>query len=234
MYDEFFSDAIREAVKYKPAPVVVDSAKDDDTFSLDAAIAFADTNNRMQAVSAMHEWLETDDLDENETLSDRLLNLCVGVATDGAVDGELTDDEQECLDIVLDAAGEWLVKQGVEPEDVNALLNDWCADTASNVHDYLLSIAPEGEADIINYVFDNSDDSAFDAAYKKVTVIRNGKKVRKNKRISGTVRLSAKQKMGLKKAQRRSHNALASVHRAKSMRIRGKMGLDRTHRPKVV
>ena len=56
-------------------------------------------------------------------------------------------------------------------------------------------------------------------------MVRNGKKVRINKRVSGTVRLSAKQKVAIKKARLKSHNARAMLKRAKSMRKRKQMGL---------
>ena len=61
--------------------------------------------------------------------------------------------------------------------------------------------------------------------YKKRFVIRKGKKLRINKRVSGKVRLSVKQKMGIKKARMKSHRAGAQMKRAKSMRIRRKMNL---------
>lgn len=228
MYDDSFADLITAAVKHKPA-VALDSATPKDNFALDAAFVYMDASNKIHAISVMNEWLETDDLDENETLSDRLLNMCVGVACDDAIDGELTDEQQESLEMVLDAAHDWLMAQGVEEDDVKALLDDWCADTANNVRDYLISTLPEGEDTIINYVF---DDVAMDATYKKIMAVRKGKKVRINKRVAGRVRLSAKQKMGLKKAQRRSHNALATIHRKKSMFVRGKTGLDKPHQAK--
>lgn len=54
--------------------------------------------------------------------------------------------------------------------------------------------------------------------YKGVKAMRHGKVVVINKRISGHVRLSAKQKAALKKARRKAHNGLASMSRMKSIR----------------
>jgi len=65
----------------------------------------------------------------------------------------------------------------------------------------------------------------FDATYKKKIVVRRGKKVRINKRVSGTVRLNAKQKMAVKKMLRKSHSAVAQMRRAKSVKIRKRAGL---------
>ena len=55
--------------------------------------------------------------------------------------------------------------------------------------------------------------------------VRNGKKMRIRKRISGTVRLSAKQKLAIRKARMKSHSAGAMMRRMKSMRMRRKMGI---------
>jgi len=65
----------------------------------------------------------------------------------------------------------------------------------------------------------------FDATYKKKIVVRRGKKVRINKRVSGTVRLNAKQKMAVKKMLRKSHSAVAQMRRAKSVKVRKRSGL---------
>ena len=54
--------------------------------------------------------------------------------------------------------------------------------------------------------------------YKGVKAMRHGKVVVINKRISGKIRLSAKQKAALKKARRKAHNGLASMSRMKSIR----------------
>lgn len=64
-----------------------------------------------------------------------------------------------------------------------------------------------------------------DATYRKRMVIRNGKKVRVNKRVSGTVRLSGKQKLAIRKASLKARSAGAKARRMKSMKLRRKMGL---------
>lgn len=70
-----------------------------------------------------------------------------------------------------------------------------------------------------------ADPEVLDATYKKKTVVRKGRKVRINKRVSGTVRLTAKQKIAVRKMLRKSHSAVAQVRRAKSMRVRTRSGL---------
>lgn len=183
----------------------------------------------VSAVGVIQQWAETDDLDDGESFADRLLAYMVGIA-DANKDGEITEDEQGVLDVALNAAWDYLTKLGVSEEDSGALLNDWNADTADRVRELVSAALPEGEdaadADIDNFVFGEGDqEPVLDAAYKKTLVIRGGKKVRINKRVSGTVRLSAKQKLGLRKARMKSHSAGAMMRRMKSMRMRKRTGM---------
>lgn len=69
------------------------------------------------------------------------------------------------------------------------------------------------------------DAVALDAVYKKTMVVRDGKKIRINKRISGTVYRTAKQKMATRKASLKSHSARSKMRRMKSVRLRQRMGL---------
>ncbi len=153
----------------------------------------------MSAVSAVQQWAETDDLDDGESYADRLMALVVGIA-DADEDGDVTEDEQGVLEVALNAAWDYLVKCGATEEDAGALLNDWDDEAADRVRDLVASVLPEGDdeasAEIDNFVFSDSDqEPALDAVYKMKMAVRNGKKMRIRKRISGTVRLSAKQKL---------------------------------------
>ena len=155
--------------------------------------------------------------------------LFVGIA-DANHDGDVTEDEQGVLEVALNAAWDYLVKAGVTEEDAGALLNDWDDDAADRVRDLVASVLPDGDdaasAEIDSFVFSDDDNApALDAVYRKTVAVRNGKKVRINKRISGTVRLSAKQKVAIRKARMKSHSAGARMRRLKSMRLRRKAGL---------
>ena len=103
---------------------------------------------------------------------------------------------------------------------------------AENIQELLINTAPNGEDEELDSIladafeFDEDSDAAvLDATYKRALAIRNGKKTIIRKRISGTVRLSAKQKMAIKKAQRKAHSGAARAKRLKSMKRRQKMGL---------
>lgn len=201
----------------------------DDEKTLSGADDYTIADISVASVAAVQQWVETDDLDEGESHADRLMALIIGVA-DANKDGDITDEEQGVLEVALNTVWDYLVKCGVSEEDAGALLNDWDAEAADRVRELVASVLPEGDeeasADIDNFVFSDEDQEAvLDAVYRKKMVIRKGKKMRINKRISGHVRLSAKQKVAIRKARMKSHSAGAMMRRMKSMRIRRRAGL---------
>lgn len=219
---------VRSMREIKKPAAVLDSADEKGELILDAADMVA-KDIAISAATAVQQWAETDDLDDGETLVDRLVALFVGIA-DANKDGDVTEDEQEVMDIAVNAAYDYLLKLGVSEDDVAALLEDFDDAVADRVQEFIIANLPEGEDasvdDVTDFVFSDEDnEAALDAVYKKKLAIRGGKKVRINKRISGTVRLSAKQKVAIRKARMKSHSAGAMMRRAKSMRKRKQMGL---------
>lgn len=215
-----------QATKQKP---VLDAADPETTVV--GADSYAENDIAVKAVAAVQQWCETDDLEEGETKADRLMAMMVGVA-DANHDGEISEDEQGVLDIALNASWDYLVAKGVSDEDAGALLNDWDPAAADRISDLLCTELPEGDEaaaeEIDAFVFgDNEQGAVFDAAYKNVMAIRKGKKVRIKKRISGTVHLSAKQKLAIRKASVKSHSAGAMMRRLKSNKIRRRFGLGK-------
>lgn len=216
---------------------VMDSCKDDEKkkspmLTLDAAEtaeSYVSTDVAMRAAATVQQWAETDDLEDGETYSDRLYAMFVGIA-DANKDGEISDDESDLIMAALNAGYDYLLSKGVSEADASKLLNDWDDDTAERVRDLLAESLPDGidaeQEDLDNFVFSaEENEPVLDAVYKKTFAIRHGKKVRINKRISGTVRLSAKQKVAIKKAQMKSHSASAMMRRMKSMKLRRRAGL---------
>ena len=224
------TEMLRGALK-RPDPAAkktLDSA-DDKEPKLSGADDYTIADISVSAVAAVQQWAETDDLDDGESYADRLMALFVGIA-DANKDGDITEDEQGVLEVALNAAWDYLVKCGATEEDAGALLNDWDDEAADRVRDLVASVLPVGDdeasAEIDNFVFSDSDqEPALDAVYKMKMAVRNGKKMRIRKRISGTVRLSAKQKLAIRKARMKSHSAGAMMRRMKSMRMRKKAGL---------
>lgn len=183
----------------------------------------------VKAVATLQAWIETEDLGGGETLADRLLSMFVGIADENQ-DGEIDDNEQFIIDVALEAAWDYLLSKGVSEEDCSALLNDWDNDAAERISDLLAGTSPDGDegesAELNQFVFGEDALTAMDSAvYKRVFAVRNGKKMRVKKRISGTVRLTAKQKVSIRRAIMKSHSAQAQAHRMRSMRLRSSLGL---------
>jgi len=217
-------DLLRAALQRKPK-VALDSTAQ----TLDMTGDYTDTDISLKALNMVTSWLDSNDMDEGENCADRLLALMVGVF-DADKDGEITGDEQDVLDIALNSVWEYLTQNGIDEEDASLLLNDWDEDAAIRIKDMLGASMDDEEGAVFDSIESfafgvNADGATLDAVYKKTIAVRGGKKVRINKRISGTVRLSAKQKMAIRKAGKKSHNAAAMMKRAKSMRLRKKSNL---------
>lgn len=223
---EVLRGAMKSGVSAKP---VLDSAEDAGT-ALIGADDYTLKDIKISAAAAIQQWVETDDLADGETMGDRLLALMIGSA-DQNQDGELSDDEQDILNIVLNSAWDYLVSKGVSEEDADTLLNDWDGDVADRVRDLVASVLPEGEDesmdDIDSFAFGaNDQEPSLDSVYKRKIVISHGRKIHKLKRVSGPPpRRSAAQKLAIRKARMKSHSATAQMRRAKSMKIRRKSGL---------
>lgn len=222
----------------KPAAPVLDAVAQRRA-ALDAvAEAGADAalgDIRMAAIGTLHAWCETsaEDLESGETMADRLLALTVGIADENK-DGEVSEDEAAVIDIAMNAMFDYLVAKGVTEDDAGKLLNDGDSEVADRVCELLRGSLPDGEdasmEEVESFAFDAEAqeplmDSVLDAVYKKRMVIRGGKKVRINKRVSGTVRLTAKQKVAIRKAGLKSRSASARMRRLRSLNVRKKMGL---------
>jgi len=216
-------DLMNEEQQAQARKMALDSAIEP---AMDSAAKYELMTTRMEAAAAINQWIEDGDMDDGEQLSDRLLALMIGIADDDQ-DGELEDDEQEVVVSALEAAWDYLSNMGVDDEDLDLLLNEWDADAAMRVHD-LVSASMEADADdeMDDFVFgEEAQEAVFDATYKKKVAVRGGKKVRINKRVGGNVRLSGKQKVAIRKAQRKARSAGAKVRRMKSMKVRRKLGL---------
>ncbi|MBC7621244.1 MAG: hypothetical protein H7293_20045 [Candidatus Saccharibacteria bacterium] len=222
-------------------PVVLDAAAEAqkqkilDDATAEAATSFETTSMRMLVAASVQEWCATgaDDLMEGETMADRLFGMMVGIADDNK-DGEITPDEEALITVAMEAAADYMIGKGADEADVLALLNDGDEAAAGRVMELVKGTLPEGDDgsmdDVDSFAFDSESsesvmDAVFDAVYKKKIVIRGGRKMRINKRISGHVRLNSAQKVAIRKAGRKSHSAVAKMRRMKSMRIRSRSGL---------
>lgn len=189
----------------------------------DSARKFEMMSARMDAGAIVEVWAKEDDLEYGETFADRLIAMIIGAA-DINIDGELTGDEIEVANEVGAAVYDYFLALGVEESDASAVLNG-DDDAAMRVRDFI-SEFDEDDFNVDEFVFgEDAQDSLYDAAYKKALAVRDGKKVMINKRVSGAVKLSSKQRAALRKAQMKSHGAGAKMKRMKSMKVRKKMGI---------
>lgn len=231
----FLTDIQREQLLRKDKPIL-DSCgsggKEKESAILDGVADYAISDLKIKAAAAIQQWADADiPLANDETFADRLQALLIGII-DANKNGEIDEDEADAFDIVAGFAVDYMVSHGVDEDDAVNVLDD--EETAGRVRDLLIEQLPDDDAsgdDMDSFAFLDKagsrsiEEDVLDAIYKKRTVIRDGKKVRINKRISGTVHLSGAQKAAIRKAGIKSHSAEAVMRRAKSMRMRVKSGL---------
>jgi hypothetical protein len=159
-----------------------------------SAARYASIHISLRAITSIHQWAETDDLDDGETYADRLRAMLQGIA-DPRQDGEISDNEQEVLQVALTSAWDYLASLGAVREDLDALLNDWDARTADCIRDLVTAVTPDDDraaiAAVNSFVFGPAT-----RAHSKAVV-----------RIAGPVRLSARQRLAVRHAQEKSHSA---------------------------
>lgn len=178
--------------------------------------------------------ISEEDLDEGEHYGDRLQATFAGIGS-GAVfdnstyDYSLSDDDHVVIDSMRTSVGGYLDSIGCDNGDIEEMLNDFTADATERCLSHAAESLDDGEDAVFDavdsYAFgcfdatggDATLDSTLDATYKKTQVMRNGKKTFINKRVSGTVRLSAKQKKAVKKMQRKAHSSRATLKRKRTM-----------------
>jgi hypothetical protein len=185
------------------------------------------TDLDITAAAIVQEWAETlpEDLDDGEGPADRLLALMIGAMPEDEFPDVISDDAADDLMDLGDAVGDVLADLGVADEDLDILLNDFDNDVGERVQELIAGSLAEG-ADPVTFVLgDGSDEPAFDAVYRRRIAVRGGKKVRINKRVSGRVVLSGAQKASVRKMQLKARTSMAKLRRAKSMRVRQRMGL---------
>lgn len=205
----------------------------DEEVVTDSATDYALSSIAMRAVATVQQWCEEDSMGDGEGKGDRLIAMLIGVA-DEDKDGELSEDEQAVVQTAMNDAWDYLAAKGVAESDLDALFNGESAESnaaAERVCEFVKERLPEGDDamgdEIDNFAFggEASESMFTDAVYKRRFAIRGGKKVRVMKRVAGVVRLSAGQKVAIRKARMKAHGARATAKRMKSLRVRKSMGL---------
>jgi hypothetical protein len=213
-----------------PARARLDSV--DEEIVTDSASDYALSSIAMRAVSTVQQWCEEDSMGDGEGKGDRLIAMLIGIA-DEDKDGELSEDEQSVVQTAMNDAWDYLAAKGVAESDLEALFNGESAESneaAERVCEFVAERMPEGDDamadEVDNFAFGGeASEPVFDAVYKRRFAIRQGKKVRIMKRVAGVVRLSAGQKVAIRKARMKAHGSRATAKRMKSLRVRKSMGL---------
>lgn len=236
--------AVQEWAETPPGDLDAGERSGDRLFSLLAGIADADMDGEIsedeasivnQAANAAADYMIAKGVPESDAvtllsdfdndLAETVQDLVLSAMPDGddAAEAEIDEfvfgdgSDESAMDAVAKAAE---LGVGIKFNDVVldavvfaslAKKPDWMQMSKADVEDFKAKAT--------------EDPKVLDAVYKKKVVVRRGKKIRVNKRISGTVRLSAKQKMAVKKMLRKSHSAGAQMRRAKSMKVRARAGL---------
>lgn len=198
----------------REAKTIFEGAKSDDS----ELSAFADKQLRSQAMSLALVWLSLGDYSY-----DALLSLATGMA-DMDQNEELDDDEQAYLNDLLAATGGALAASGATPANVSEFLEkeDDAAGLAIGEYlSYRLENTARSDEDIIaDYAV--SGDVILEGVFK---AIRDGVVSFVKKRIGRPKKMSAAQKVALKKARSRAFTGAAKKKRAKSMKRHMKAGL---------
>lgn len=181
------------------------------------------------------------DLAEDELPTDRLDTLIGGLASD--VDDEDFEADQTTLDILIANVQDAFASLGVSDETILAMFSTEAeADDAIELAAEIVeSNVPSGDdlnefIDLFVYgeAQDEGEDTMLDGislgktttksgkfgkvVYKAVKAIRNGKVTLVNKRMSGRVKLSAKQRSALNKARKKASSSSAIKQRLRSMK----------------
>jgi hypothetical protein len=200
-----------------------------------AIAAMADI--RTKAAHAVQVWAETDDLDKDESLYDRLDALVSAIADGGIdLDGDAsTDDTDDVYMVAMQAASDYMSALGADDSDLETLFNSKDDDARDEAANRLLEFLMQALGDdedaaaqaVQAFAFDmDSDGSVFDDAnYKKTAGIRNGKKVMLKKRLGPKLKRTTNQKAALFNARMTAHTGEANRKRAKSLKLGYKLGL---------
>lgn len=179
------------------------------------------------------------DLAEGELPSDRLDALLAGIASDD--DGDEVEVDESTLDIIIANVQDALASLGVDSGVISSMFGgDANADDAIEAAAEIIeSNTPQGDdlnefIDLFVYGEAEDDELLIDGisigktttksgkfgkvVYKAVKAIRNGKVSIVNKRMSGKVKLSPKQRSALAKARRKASSGASIKKRVRSMK----------------
>lgn len=201
----------------------------------DIVLEAVETDLRAIAATIALEWAQGDD--HSYDALDAYVLDAAGIDEDS----EVTEDDEDFYNEVWGEVADALVFLGADETAVTELCDKEDSSAGASVAEavkggLVAEGAPSDEAivmefaagdnyDVFKSIYEGAEGDLFEAAYRKKKVVRDGKVVKINKRVSGRIRLSAAQKAGLRAARRKANTAVARLHRRKSMKLRKQRGL---------
>ena len=190
---------------------VLDSAEDD----------YANKQSRAEAVAIGLQWLE-----EGEFTYDSLESLAYGFVAEEAEDGEILDSvevEEDEFNDMIQMVGDALMDMGGSQENVTSFINNEDDD------------AGESLGNRLSTVMDNCDDDDYMVISRYAVggmvldsmkrVVRDGE-VKWIKKPRRKRRLTAAQRMALKRARKKANTSAAKRKRSKAKKIRKSRGMS--------
>lgn len=203
----------------------------------DAVAEAARSTARAAAMSALLSWIAAGDYSYDA------LDEAVIVVADLDGDFAISEEEEDYYNRIWAEMGDALLSLGVGVQDAQTLVDgpgkdaDDAAVRAGRKlsdaldeeradDDSLIAGFALGEDALLESIADDTQlHGIMEATYKNRKVVRDGQVIVERKRVSGTTRQSAEQKLALRKARSKAHSAAANLKRRKSMRLRQNRGL---------
>lgn len=180
---------------------------------LEAVAASVKSDGLSDAAQAVFDWADGDD--QSYDALDGYAQALAGIGDD---DDNPTDDQLDAYYGVLGDMANFFVTLGADDDTIAALFDDEDDDIAASLAGEIKGLDADDRAELVS-AYSLSGDAAMTEALEKVVRAGVVKLIRKPFRKR---RLTAAQRMALKKARSKSHTARAKLNRAKSMKLRAK------------
>ncbi|WP_147200780.1 hypothetical protein [Pantoea sp. CCBC3-3-1] len=202
----------KEPEQQKPVELTMEQAQ---VMILEAVAASVKSDGLTDAAQAVFDW--ADGSDNTYDALDGFAQALAGIGGDDD-DADPTDDQLNAYYEALGNMANFFVTLGADDDTIAALFDDEDDDIAASLAAEIKGLDADDRAELVSAYSLSGDDSMTEALKK---VVRQGKVVMIKKPFKKR-RLSAAQRMALKKASAKSHTAQAKLHRAKSMKLRAK------------
>lgn len=186
----------------------------------DEVAGFSKKQAKASAMAAALTWVDEGDF------SFASLDVLVVGLSDADEDGEITDEEEDVYNDILQETASALVALGGEAKNVEDFINNEDDKAGAKLGSRLASALDDIDTDDDEIVSRFATGGAvFECAvFEAVEKVIKGGEVKYVKKRMKKRRMTAKQRAALKKARRKSNTSAARRNRAKSMKVREQRG----------